>query len=50
MDTVAAALERKNPEKNRGIRATVVPLAREIYGDTRPGAPAFSSARSGSCC
>ena len=36
MGTVAATLERKSPEKNRGIRATVVPLAREIYGDTRP--------------
>ncbi len=36
MDTIAVALERKNPEKNRGIRATVVPLAKEIYGDTRP--------------
>jgi putative ABC transport system permease protein len=36
METVAAALERKHPEKNRGIRATVVPLSREVYGDTRP--------------
>ena len=41
METVTAALESKYPEKNRGIRATVVPLAREIYGDTRRPALLF---------
>jgi putative ABC transport system permease protein len=36
METVAAGLEKSRPEKNRNIRATLVPLSRELYGDTRP--------------
>jgi putative ABC transport system permease protein len=36
MERVAASVERIRPVKNRGIRAGVVPLAREIYGDTGP--------------